>query len=236
MPAGDQVAGKSLSLAAPPWVATTASWDGRRRRRGPQVRQERGRAVESIARSAPLGAAAPLPPRGASQPRFLRLTGPTKGNGAAQMHSSIEARGTPPLRVGNDVGVDVGNDVGVEGLGHGGTGPGRQGCGACQRSSTRRRRVLSPATDRGRHRVVPGRPSRTNGCAVGTCAVAGCRTFALDRRASRPASTTGLPASLVASKPGGGDSPRTPLHRGRHGAARYAWLVTGSACGVANRR
>jgi hypothetical protein len=38
----------------------------RRRRRGPQVRQERGQADESIARSAPYGAAAPLPLRGAS--------------------------------------------------------------------------------------------------------------------------------------------------------------------------
>ena len=37
------------------------SSDCRRRRRGPQVRQERGRADESIARSAPLGLAAPLP-------------------------------------------------------------------------------------------------------------------------------------------------------------------------------
>ena len=35
------------------------------------------------------------------------------------------------------------------------------------------------------------------------CAVAGCWTFALDRRASRPASTTSLPAILVASTPGG---------------------------------
>jgi hypothetical protein len=30
------------------------------------------------------------------------------------MRSSAEARGTPPLCVGNDVGVDVGNDVGVK--------------------------------------------------------------------------------------------------------------------------
>jgi hypothetical protein len=28
------------------------------------------------------------------------------------MRVTAEARGTPPLRVGNDVGVDVGNDVG----------------------------------------------------------------------------------------------------------------------------
>jgi hypothetical protein len=49
----------------------------------------------------------------------------------------------------------------------------------------------------------PGRPSSTNGCAVGTCAATGCRTFALDRQAARPASTADLGAILVASTPGG---------------------------------
>jgi hypothetical protein len=58
------------------------------------------------------------------------------------------------------------------------------------------------ATDRGRRGVVPGRRSRANGLAVGACAVAGCRTFALDRRAARPASTTAPRASRVASMPG----------------------------------
>jgi hypothetical protein len=45
-----------------------------------------------------------------------------------------------------------------------------------------------------------------------TCAMTGCRTFALDRRASRPTCTTSLRAIKQAAKPGGGaSSPRTPL-------------------------
>src|SRR4029450_3410962 len=47
----------------------------------------------------------------------------------------------------------------------------------------------------------------------------GCRTFALDRRAARPGCTTGFPASLVASKPGG-DIPR-PLGSSVHVACRH---------------
>jgi hypothetical protein len=43
--------------------------DRRQRRRGPQVRQERGRVDASIARSAQLGAAAPLPRGGPSNQR-----------------------------------------------------------------------------------------------------------------------------------------------------------------------
>jgi hypothetical protein len=64
------------------------------------------------------------------------------------MRSASEARGTHPQRVGNDVGVDVGNDVGAAGSPAGGVSRVarcvEQGCGACQRSSTRRRRVPSP--------------------------------------------------------------------------------------------
>src|SRR5829696_9012867 len=150
------------------------------------------------------------------------------------MRSASEARGTPPLRVGNDVGVDVGNDVGVNDLGHRDTGPAPAELRSLPAKQHAPKARLLPATDRGRRGVVPGRPSRTNGCAVGSCAAAGCRTFALDGRASRPVGPTSLPASLVASMPGGGASPRTPLRRGRPGAARYGPLVTGSACGVAN--
>jgi hypothetical protein len=54
-----------LGPAVPPWVASRQAWDRRRRRRGPKVCQERGQADGSIARSAPLGLDAPLPPRGA---------------------------------------------------------------------------------------------------------------------------------------------------------------------------
>jgi hypothetical protein len=62
---GSRVAGTRGPVVMSPTLGSSQSgWDCRRRRRGPQVRQERGRAAESIARSAPCGAAAPLP-RGA---------------------------------------------------------------------------------------------------------------------------------------------------------------------------
>jgi hypothetical protein len=67
----------------------------------------------------------------------------------------------------------------------------------------------------------------------GCRAVAGCRTFALDGRASRPISTTSLPASLMASMPGGGASPRTPLLRGQPRTARYEAAM---CCQVGNPR
>jgi hypothetical protein len=38
------------------------------------------RPMDQAREAHPLGLSAPLPRRGASQPRFLRLTGPTKGN------------------------------------------------------------------------------------------------------------------------------------------------------------
>jgi integrase len=57
--------GKKGQLTAwglvPPYVVMRSASTCRRRRRGPQVRQERGRADESIARSAPCGAAASFP-------------------------------------------------------------------------------------------------------------------------------------------------------------------------------
>ena len=89
------------------------------------------------------------------------------------MRSASEARGTPPLRVG----VDVGNDVGVKPPRPAASGRDWQGCGACQRSSTRRRRVPHPSPT-----------------------VAGAAW-------SRAAGTAGLPASQVASTPGKGDVP-----------------------------
>ena len=55
----------------PPSVATRPDADWRRRRRGPQVRQERGQADQSIARSASSRPPASLPARGL-QPRTLR--------------------------------------------------------------------------------------------------------------------------------------------------------------------
>jgi hypothetical protein len=77
-----------------PGQAEIAAFGGADRRSA----QDRGRADRSIALSAPPGLAAPLPPRG-------DVTWTDAG--------TRERRGTPPPRVGNDVGVDVGNDVGV---------------------------------------------------------------------------------------------------------------------------
>jgi hypothetical protein len=78
----------------------------------------------------------------------------------------------------------------------------RQGCGACQQSSTRRRRVPSPpptvAGAAGSGQAVKGEWHAGFDLRGG-----GCRTFAPDCRASRPAGTTSFPASLVASSRGG---------------------------------
>jgi hypothetical protein len=92
------------------------------------------------------------------------------------------------------------------------------------------------ATDRGRRGVVPGRPSSTNGYAAWSCAAAGCRTFALDGRASRPADTTSLPASLAASMPGGASppDPPPPKHGTRQGY--YEPLVTSLAAALPTER
>jgi hypothetical protein len=167
----------------------------RRRRRGPQVRQERGQADD-----------------------------PASG----------QRGGTRVAGVGTRVGTSVPTSVGVQGLGHGGAGPGPPGLRSLPAKQHAPKARPLPATDRGRRGVVPGRPSKANGCAVGTCATAGCRTFALDRRASRPASTTSLPAIMVASTPGeGGPSPGPHPERaaaagctspgGRQVAASWPW-------------
>jgi hypothetical protein len=99
----------------------------------------------------------------------------------------------------------------------------------------------SPATDRGRRGEVPGRPSSTNDCAVRACAAAECRTFALDGRASRRDGTTSLPASLVASKPGGDiprlqpSSDRSDVSAGGRYAQAYAiWAIVARRAGGAD--
>jgi hypothetical protein len=77
------------------------------------------------------------------------------------MRSTTEARGTPPLRVGNDVGVDVGNDVGVNDLGHRGTGPAPAGLRSLPAKQHAPKARPSPATDRGRQGVSrAGRQAR----------------------------------------------------------------------------
>jgi hypothetical protein len=112
------------------------------------------------------------------------------------------------------VGSSVGFRVGVNALGHRGTGPGPAGLRSLPAQQHAPKARPSPATDCGRRGVVPGRPSSTNGCTAWTCAVAGCRTFALDGRASCPAGTTAPRAIRVASKPGL-DIPRSSLSTGR---------------------
>src|SRR5215217_3350299 len=135
------------------------------------------------------------------------------------MHWTTEPRGTPLLRVGNDVGIDVGNDVGVKPPWPRVARAGPAGLRSLPAKQHAPKARPHPATDRGRRGGIPGRPSSTNGCAVGTCAAAGCRTFALDRQAARPASTADLGAILVASTPGGDGLPPDPPPAGG-GAAR----------------
>jgi hypothetical protein len=93
-------------------VATGVGSDCRRRRCRPSAGLRRGRADQSIARSAPCGAAAPLPLRGASRPRVVRPTGPTRGMTRAD-NPMIDGRGTRPSRVGSPVTSEAGQDNGV---------------------------------------------------------------------------------------------------------------------------
>ena len=71
------------------------------------------------------------------------------------MRSASEARGTPPLRVGNDVEVDVGNNVGVKPLRPRAARAGPPGLRSLPAKQHAPKARPSPATDRGRHGVVP---------------------------------------------------------------------------------
>jgi hypothetical protein len=126
--------------------------------------------------------------------------------------------------------TDVPIDVGV--AGHHGPGAPRRPVGqaglrsspAEQHAPKARPPTHHPPWPAGR----PGRPSSANGCTVGTCAAAGSRTFALDRRASRPSCTTPPRGEPAAAKPGGGSllppgppsSPRPDRHGRPHPAER----------------
>jgi hypothetical protein len=93
-----------------------------------------------------------------------------------------------------------------------GPGPDRQGCGACQRSSTRRRRVSTPSrTPRHGHRERSGtRPAASpsapcqapNGPTASTALRRGAGHSGLDRAASRPCGTAGTRASRRPARPG----------------------------------
>jgi hypothetical protein len=145
------------------------------------------------------------PPRGASRPRFLRPTSPTRGLTSGDTASGRRG-GTRVAGVGISVEIRVGISVGVPGpqppLSGGWTGR------AAELASEAARAEGASLTC---HRPWPAR--RGPGQAVKgewlrrwTCAAAGCRTFALDCRASRPASTTSLPASATRALRTVGDS------------------------------
>src|SRR6266511_1551726 len=101
--------------------------------------------------------------------------------------------GTHPAGVPIAVGIRVGNGVGVAVVQRSWVGPGTRASpvgGAVLRILPAKQHApkARPTTH---HRQwpaggVPGRPSSTNGLTASTCAVTGCRTFALDRQASPP--------------------------------------------------
>jgi hypothetical protein len=107
-------------------AAMRSACDCRRRRGGPQVRQERGRAVESIARSAPCGVAAPLPRGGLVGRGFCGRLAP-RGGMTWTDASTRNGWGTRVAGVGTRVGTRVPTSVGGNGLGHRGTGRGPAG-------------------------------------------------------------------------------------------------------------
>src|SRR5215211_8590250 len=167
------------------------------------------------------------------------------------MHWTTEPRGTPPLRVGNDVGVDVGNDVGVKPPWPRVARAGPAGLRSLPAKQHAPKARPSPATDRGRRGVVPGRPSRTNGCAVRSCAAAGSRTFALDRRTSPPQlhhEPSGDPGGqqaggrhpwavsvkLIAMLPS--PSPRPPLASPVHSMVGYVVVGSPTPCPIRSSR
>jgi len=158
----------------------------------------------------PLGLAAPLPRGGmtSSDPASGRCGGYAGGRRRVQRRvpRRVQRRGLTASAT-----VAPGSD--------------RQGCGACQRSSTRRRRVphLPPTVAGGQRggRVrssaieAGGRTRRLGGAAFGGHLIqqptspADPSRLTLGQRCRSCA--TGPRASLVASTPGGGASPRTPL-------------------------
>ena len=108
-------------------------------------------AVESIARSAPLGAAAPLPRGGPVGRGFCGRLAPrggmTSGDPAAERRGGTRVAG-----VGTRVGTSVPTSVGVDGLGHGGSWAGT-GRAAELASEAARAEGASPP----RHRPWPAR-------------------------------------------------------------------------------
>jgi hypothetical protein len=155
-----------------------------------------------------------------------------EGGRAGQMTLIIDRRGTHPQGVGNDVGVDVPIAVGVAGNHR----PGARGSpvgGAGLRSLPAKQHAPKARSttnhDEWPAGVVPGRPSSTNDLTAWTCAAAECRTFALDRRASRPSCTTKPPGEQAAARPGGSPPPDPLL--GTTGSSRACHAGAGDRAG-----
>jgi hypothetical protein len=151
----------------------------------------------SIARSAPCGAAAPLPRGG--------------------MTSGDPASGRRGVRGWPGVGISVEIRVGVAGLGHGGTGPGPPGLRSLPAKQHAPKARPSPATDRGWRGRVPGRPSRTNGYAVGELGGGGVpdirHTSSAMRLAARVAPSVSTSRFVDRAADLGGDALQRPTVR-----------------------
>jgi hypothetical protein len=103
---------QGAACTAPPCVATRSGLRCRRRRRGPQVHPRRGRADQSIARSAPYGASAPLPRGGISRhvaqlgERTCFGSSPKKARCEAPFPQDRHERSPPNQVVSQDQDVD----------------------------------------------------------------------------------------------------------------------------------
>jgi hypothetical protein len=189
----------------------TLDLDRRRRRRGPQVRQDRAPAAWINRAKRTLRPARSTPPRGASRPRFLRPTGPPRGHPPAGTggQAGNEVLRLPAQR--SDQGLTQGTDQGS-----GCPDQGRPRLGPAGLRSLPAKQHAPKVRPTTHHRewpagVVPGRPSSTNGLPAWTCAAAGCRTFALDRRASLPCLRHERPGDPCGQYAGGRSPPGTPL-------------------------
>jgi len=116
-------------------VAMPSASDCRRRRRGPQVRQERARPMDQ-SREAHRSAWPLHSPRG----------GMTSGNGALGRRGGTRVAG-----VGSSVGFRVGSSVGSRALGPGGTGPRPAGLRSLPAKQHAPKARPLPTTDCGRH-------------------------------------------------------------------------------------
>ena len=127
------------------------------------------------------------------------------------------------------VGFRVGISVGVNGLGHGGTGPGPSGLRSLPAKQHAPKARPHPATDRGRHGRVPSQAVKDEWAHRASLrGWRGAGHSPLTAGQFAPASTTSLPASLVAGTPGGDirlvDCARHAARLGSVPGASAGWL------------